>query len=461
MSEHEQPEPQFVLVDDLQPVDQELTVLDKAPSTWPGPLLLGVLLGALAAGGALLAWHFHEASKQREIEDLRHDLAAIDHVTDYEEQLAAEKLGPQLERLEDLQGDEPSPDVERWRKWMNHPAPKAEPSRTYTTDNDQPLHIPINAETLDKEGVTTLVTRHPRLGWVQTSNLGVKYEPATDREGSDALTVHADDGTKLSNPVEILIEVKDAAYKREIADLRKRLALIDRVDSYGDQVSAERLDTEAERLAKLLPEPSEELLRWQQWLDAPPPSTPPNLFATTTKNTPIEVTAAGLEDHAFHVVNAPSNGRLTPIEGGFRYEPASGFTGDDTFTFRTSKDRKFSPEGSGLIQVVDMSLGGGVTVSQRNVTFRVIDHGDEDGDTINFIVNGQVLLRDHMLTNAGTNVVANLVQGRNTVVIQAISTGTSGPNTASVNISNVKDGDEVKNWELEAAQTASFDLVAY
>jgi len=82
-----------------------------------------------------------------------------------------------------------------------------------------------------------------------------------------------------------------------------------------------------------------------------------------------------------------------------------------------------------------------VTVNQRNIELDLRDNGLEiDGDRIQLLLNGAIVLEDHTLTETGTIVNLDLKKGTNQVVIQALNEGYSSPNTVYVAISHVVEG---------------------
>lgn len=92
---------------------------------------------------------------------------------------------------------------------------------------------------------------------------------------------------------------------------------------------------------------------------------------------------------------------------------------------------------------------GTVTVSDRNVTFSVWDHGNlVDGDIISLIINGQTVIQNHTLTRTKHTVNVRLnPNGYSYVMLYAHNEGTAPPNTAGVSIN---DGTGEQTFSLEA-----------
>jgi archaellum component FlaF (FlaF/FlaG flagellin family) len=101
-----------------------------------------------------------------------------------------------------------------------------------------------------------------------------------------------------------------------------------------------------------------------------------------------------------------------------------------------------------------------VTVSTRSITLTVTDNGAEDGDQIDLILNGSYVLSNHTLTNSGTSVNVTMNSGDNTLQVHADNQGSSGLNTAQLDISNVTSGDSSQSWDLSTGETASLTVTA-
>lgn len=84
--------------------------------------------------------------------------------------------------------------------------------------------------------------------------------------------------------------------------------------------------------------------------------------------------------------------------------------------------------------------------SQSSFTIRLWDNAAEDGDIVSVYLNGQWIIENHTLTNAGNNFnfsTSLLNPGANDLVVFALNEGSSGPNTVSIAIN----GKEVQNFK--------------
>jgi len=85
-----------------------------------------------------------------------------------------------------------------------------------------------------------------------------------------------------------------------------------------------------------------------------------------------------------------------------------------------------------------------ITSSTQKITLEVWDHGDEDGDRIDIILNGTTVRSNMELTSARQYVEIILSQGNNTVDIKALNQGTAGDNTAAFTVTD-EDSNELLN----------------
>jgi hypothetical protein len=99
-----------------------------------------------------------------------------------------------------------------------------------------------------------------------------------------------------------------------------------------------------------------------------------------------------------------------------------------------------------------------VTVDASTVTVEVWDHEAEDGDIINILLNGTVVVSNLTISHAHQSFQLNLFGGRNTIEIQAVNAGTSPPNTASVSISNVTRGQPTQVYTLDQDKAGAFNI---
>ncbi len=101
-----------------------------------------------------------------------------------------------------------------------------------------------------------------------------------------------------------------------------------------------------------------------------------------------------------------------------------------------------------------------VTVDRRDVTITVWDHGTEDGDIISIYLNGKVLKSKLLLTKKKQSFQVQLTGGQNRFEVEAVNEGSTPPNTATVEISNVTKGKPSQVYERKTGQRTSMNLTA-
>ncbi len=135
----------------------------------------------------------------------------------------------------------------------------------------------------------------------------------------------------------------------------------------------------------------------------------------------------------------------------------SGNIGTPASSSKKKKQQKSSTRQKGDSGDGDLSS---VTVNSREVTITFWDHRDEDGDIINIYLNNRLLKKDIRLKNKKQSFQLRLNPGKNIFEIEAVNEGTSPPNTASVQISNVVQGKSVQIAKKKSGQKAAMTLTA-
>ncbi|WP_299113340.1 hypothetical protein [uncultured Winogradskyella sp.] len=87
-------------------------------------------------------------------------------------------------------------------------------------------------------------------------------------------------------------------------------------------------------------------------------------------------------------------------------------------------------EKGGIIRTMSDQFLGEHNVDTKFVNIICRDHEYVDGDRVRIYVNDVVVRHNLYLTNSYRRVEVNLAQGKNTVEIEALNQGDSGPNTA-------------------------------
>ncbi|MEI6866836.1 hypothetical protein [Flavicella sp.] len=85
---------------------------------------------------------------------------------------------------------------------------------------------------------------------------------------------------------------------------------------------------------------------------------------------------------------------------------------------------------SNKLPIVDKDLGS-VNTKSEYITIMCRDFAYPDGDTVSIVVDGEVRVRNVVLTKNYQQFIINLMEGVNTVSFVALNQGEYGPNTAA------------------------------
>ncbi len=136
--------------------------------------------------------------------------------------------------------------------------------------------------------------------------------------------------------------------------------------------------------------------------------------------------------------------------------------GDGLLTYRTDEAPKYfakDKEESKGIYFKDQYLGDFKT-SSKTVTIMYRDHEYVDGDRIRVFVNEDIIQSNVYLNGSFSGFTFNLASGFNRIDFQALNQGTSGPNTAEL---QVFDDDGVllsaNRWNLSTGSKATVIIV--
>jgi hypothetical protein len=106
-------------------------------------------------------------------------------------------------------------------------------------------------------------------------------------------------------------------------------------------------------------------------------------------------------------------------------------------------------EKGGVIRTMDDQFLGEHKVDTKFVNIVCRDHEYPDGDRVRIYVNDYVAQSNLLLTSSYRRVEVNLAEGKNTITIEALNQGESGPNTAEFLIYDDKGKlISTKEWNL-------------
>ena len=92
---------------------------------------------------------------------------------------------------------------------------------------------------------------------------------------------------------------------------------------------------------------------------------------------------------------------------------------------------------------------------------RFWDEELEDGDHIQVLLNGKVIVEDLRITNAGTSIPMELAPGKNVITVKALSTGDSGPCTTGIAIQAdavIAGKAQTRSDDLQVGQTSELEI---
>lgn len=103
----------------------------------------------------------------------------------------------------------------------------------------------------------------------------------------------------------------------------------------------------------------------------------------------------------------------------------------------------------GIVRTMDDQFLGEHRVDTKFVNIVARDHQYPDGDRVQILINGTIVVPNLLLTSSYRRVEVNLADGKNTVDIVALNQGESGPNTAEFVVYDDK-GNMIssKEWNL-------------
>ncbi len=91
---------------------------------------------------------------------------------------------------------------------------------------------------------------------------------------------------------------------------------------------------------------------------------------------------------------------------------------------------------------------GEFETSERELVLKVWDHGQEDNDTISIMLNGKVVLNEHMISHKKKKIKLSLLEGENTIKVIAHNEGQLKPNSATIQL---KSGDKSKTLLINSS----------
>jgi archaellum component FlaF (FlaF/FlaG flagellin family) len=113
---------------------------------------------------------------------------------------------------------------------------------------------------------------------------------------------------------------------------------------------------------------------------------------------------------------------------------------------------------SSQITVVKEKGMDDITVNEKTVTVTFWDHGQQDGDMIDILINGEVVFPGITLTNAHQSRTITMNADIIVVGFKALNVGSIPPNTASVTFTSVTAGKPTQTYSLNQNQEANMNV---
>jgi hypothetical protein len=212
-------------------------------------------------------------------------------------------------------------------------------SQGVTTTQNMAVAITLTGSDADGDALTFNVTSVPSSGVLSGTAPNLTYTPAAGFTGNDSFTFVVNDGTVDSAPATVSITVNAPGNTAPVAN------------SQG---------------------------------------------VTTTQNTAVAITLTGSDPDGdtltFSVTSSPANGVLSGTAPNLTYTPASGFTGNDSFTFVVNDGTVHSAPATVSITVnapgntAPVANSQSVTTTQNIAVAITLTGSDPDGDTLTFSV---------------------------------------------------------------------------
>jgi hypothetical protein len=114
--------------------------------------------------------------------------------------------------------------------------------------------------------------------------------------------------------------------------------------------------------------------------------------------------------------------------------------------------------GTAMVTVVKEKGMDDITVNSKTITVTFFDHGDEDGDRIDILINGKAVFPGITLTKAPQS--RSITMDADIIVFgfRALNVGTKPPNTATVIFSSVVKGKNRQEYRLSKNQKTNMNI---
>jgi len=213
-------------------------------------------------------------------------------------------------------------------------------AKSLTTKEDIAMAIVLTGTDDDGDTLTYTVLSQPAKGGLSGTAPNLTYTPSANLNGSDSFTFRVNDGTVNSATATVSITITP--------------------------------------------------------VNDPPFADPKSV--STPKNTPVAIVLTGgdyeNDPRTFSVISQPGHGTLSGAAPNVTYIPATGYTGSDSFTFRTHDGQDYSTIATVSISVspsneAPVALAKSVTTLEDTAIAILLSATDGDGDNLTYTVVSQ------------------------------------------------------------------------
>ena len=99
-----------------------------------------------------------------------------------------------------------------------------------------------------------------------------------------------------------------------------------------------------------------------------------------------------------------------------------------------------------------------ITVKSQKISVTFWDHGQEDGDIIDILLNGKLIRKGIVLKKLKQSFPVTLNKGNNVFGVRAVNEGSVSPNTATVQFSDVTQGKDLQVYEIKSNQKTDMNI---
>ncbi len=156
-------------------------------------------------------------------------------------------------------------------------------------------------------------------------------------------------------------------------------------------------------------------------------------------------------------VYTDTDGTTKDVTGAAQWSPSSTFSKGNIGVYTVTASHKGLTASSHITVVQEKGMDD-VTVNKKTITVTFWDHGQEDGDMIDIVINGKTVFPGITLTNAHQSRTITLNADIIVVGFRALNVGSISPNTATVTFSDVTAGKETQKYTLSKNQSANMNV---